>query len=245
MYVWVKECCGVRDCCLHLLSRKSECKVYESGMGGDSAVQLAEKNQAALNLENSKPDRSDLFDPLLADMVNRTEKLLLDHSSSDVWVKECYGVRDSCLHLLSQKSEGKICEFVMGGASAELLAEENQAALSCSENSSLDLLDPLLADMANRTEKHEETVWFDPIIVNEQRGGSWSCRMGTIIYLNSLFFNAMLSLRGASNLETSGQTTQNYPATCVLSEAFSTCFTKLPGSLRNVEHCKVVRYFIQ
>ena len=128
-----------------------------------------------------------------ARMLVRTQariRILFEHGSCDVWVKECclsYGKQNRTLESNEMQNreqnsmfgpsytnkisvdvdvipEHKRSKRDFGSEGAEEAEEDNN------KSESTDVFEPLLTEMLNRPEEIDECVWYDPVIVNETSG---------------------------------------------------------------------------
>ena len=97
-------------------------------------------------------------------------RLLFDHGSCDVWVKE--GCCDKGkLRIGSHGPNGTYEGSAEGEAVSSFMANSMANVVEISiENRKIgctEIIDPMLSDMVCRLERENEQTWYDPIVVNE------------------------------------------------------------------------------
>ena len=105
--------------------------------------------------------------------IDARVRLLFEHGSCDVWVKErnyydgklnrMFGSKAGMAYFVDEdKSSGA---WANRGISEIEEVKEYRNNVACTAS-----IDPILTKLMNRSERHYEHVWYDPIVVNKTAG---------------------------------------------------------------------------
>ena len=101
--------------------------------------------------------------------IDNRIKLFFDHGSCDVWVKESNGVRDCCPQRWIENTEC-MDEEAVKSISGQVEQKQLSAMIKSGTSPPIQpdqILDPLIADLINRSSSCVDHVWVDPIVIDE------------------------------------------------------------------------------